>query len=429
MDGRNAFIFSPADILLPTTDTDLTTYSVIACDQFTAEPAYWEGVFARTEGLFSTSHMVFPEVLLSLGDAERAARIASINRTMQEARTHRQFTSHPDCLIYLQRTLRNGEIRHGLIGKIDLEHYDFRPDSTSAVRATEGTVLERIPPRVQIRQNAPLEFPHILLLLDDPTRHIIEPLASQTSDFSPLYDFPLMKNSGHLRGWKLSPTAQTATLDALAVLGNAPASSFSEAPLPLLYAVGDGNHSLATAKACYEQLRSSLSPTALLSHPARYALVELGNLHDESLSFEPIHRVVFHSSPQDLVTAFGQRFGLSRRPLAPGEEVLQIVVGDTVTNMTVDHPDQQLTVGVLQQFLDDYLADHPEAEVDYIHGSEVVLSLCAEADDRIGFLLPSFAKERLFPAVNSGGPLPRKTFSMGEAWDKRFYLEARSIQE
>lgn len=420
-------IFSPADILLPETSTNLTAYSVIACDQFTAQPDYWEGVLTRTQGQLSTSQMVFPEAFLSQGEEAMATRIRTINQTMLDALQRHQLTQYPDALIYLERTLRNGQIRRGLIGKIDLAYYDYAPDSRLAVRATEGTVLERIPPRVQIRQDAPLELPHILLLLDDPDRAVIEPLADQVDQFTPLYDFPLMEDSGHLRGFLLSQGAQTAVLAALAARGNAPDSQ-QQGDDPLLYAVGDGNHSLATAKACYEQLRRTLSQSELQSHPARYALVELGNLHDDSLAFEPIHRVLFHVSPQEVMAAFGQRFGLSRRPPTPEEDCLRMVIGDTVTNMTIPLEEDQLTVGALQQFLDDFQAEHPDVEMDYIHGGDVVRSLCEQRGDCVGFLLPAFSKEQLFPAIQQGGPLPRKTFSMGEAWDKRFYLEARLIQ-
>ena len=291
-------------------------------------------------------------------------------------------------------------------------------------------MLSRIPPRVAVRKNAPIELPHVMLLADDPGRTVIEPLSGQTAEMRPLYDFDLMERGGHIRGWELTPEQWGQTARALAALADPDAfnARYRTSGLPvMLFAVGDGNHSLATAKECYERQKKLCPPEQWDSLPARYALVELNNLHDDSLEFEPIHRVVFGADPEELLDALAAFYpGSSRTDRPEGHRLAWVARGQEGT-VSVPQPSAQLPVGTLQHFLDEYLLSHPGARVDYIHGEDVVRSLAAQPDT-VGFLLPAMGKEELFPTVIHDGVLPRKTFSMGEAHDKRFYLEARRIR-
>ena len=313
---------------------------------------------------------------------------------------------------------------------VDLEQYDYEPGAESLVRATEGTVLSRIPPRVAVRKNAPIELPHVMLLADDPDKTVIEPLADQTEDMTLLYDFDLMEGGGRLRGWELTQAQKEQVAQALAALADPAAFRARyhlKEDLPvLLFAVGDGNHSLATAKECYERQKRLTPPEHWDTLPARFALVELNNLHDTALEFEPIHRVVFGVEPQQLLAAMEAYYpGLIH---GEGEgHALPYVWGEHQGTITVPNPKAQLPVATLQRFLDDYLQNNP-GRVDYIHGAQVARDL-ARRKDTIAFLLPAMGKEELFPTVIHDGVLPRKTFSMGRAQDKRFYLEARRIRD
>lgn len=406
-----------ADMLLPPSQ-QAALFSVVACDQYTAEPDYWNEVAKQTNGAVSAFSMIYPEIYLE--EAEPKRRIDSINQHMQQALDDNFFEVHPNSMLLVRRTLRSGAVRLGLMCCIDLEDYDFQKDSQSLIRATEGTVLSRIPPRVRIREHAPLELPHIMLLTDDPKRTVIEPLAEHLETF--VYDFDLMQNSGHVSGRLLTSPEQEQVHHALETLYQTAAQ---QTETPLLFAVGDGNHSLATAKTCYENLKKTLSPDEASHHPARYALVELVNLHDASLEFEAIHRAVFHTNPDDLLARFSTDCG-AVEGIVDGAQQLTVVRGTDHIVYSITKPQSQLTVGSLQQFLDHYLSEH-QGDVDYIHGQDVVEGLCKSDAQTIGFLLPAMQKEELFPSVLADGALPRKTFSMGEACDKRFYLEARKI--
>jgi hypothetical protein len=409
---------SPAEILLPDPKKiDTAVYPVIACDQFTSEPAFWQET-ARTVGdAPSTLGMILPEVYLS----ERGERIPGIHRNMEQY-AGECLTSLSDSMILVRRVTSDGAIRLGLVGKIDLEDYDFKPGNDRPIRATEGTVTERIPPRVEIRRGAPLELPHVMLLFSDPEMQVIEPAYRRVLDDEPVYDIPLMQGAGHVTGWALSGEALaevTAALDRIE----------ANADTSLLYAVGDGNHSLASAKAYYEELKESLGEAAA-EHPARYALVELVNLFDRSLVFRPIYRAVFTDAPDALLAALikdavSARF-CPENEQNPRQSVTCILNSRKVT-VTYLHGRHPLTVGTLQTFLDEYTAEHPEVTVDYIHGEASLASVIKEHPGSVGFLFDGMEKRELFPAVAVGGALPRKTFSMGEALDKRFYLEARRI--
>lgn len=419
----NNDIFRPADILL-FNGPDKTAFSVVACDQYTSEPEYWERVAQRVGDRPSALKMIFPEAFLKSRDFDRT--IDSINRTMADYLSQGLFRECPGSFLYIERRQRNGKIRRGLIGMVDLEAYDYSVGSQSPIRATEGTVLERIPPRVKIRENAPLELPHVMLLIDDRKKAVIEPLAARKQSFEQAYSFDLMENSGHLEGYLLPAEECRRILSELAQGSDRESfektygvQGMNKGVLP--FAVGDGNHSLATARKCYLNLKEKLGEAAL-HHPARYALTELVNLHDDSLEFEAIHRIVTGVSPDDLLEAFGRHFDLSE---SGGGQRVSVVRNGAVRELFITNPSKNLAVGSLQEFLDQYTAEKG-GEIDYIHGEDVVKSLSAQKDS-IGFLLPSMDKNDLFQTVILDGALPRKTFSMGEACDKRFYFEARKI--
>ncbi len=407
-------IFSEADILLPDfKETDGTRYAVIACDQFTSEPAYWEAAEAFVGDAPSALRLILPECYLN----ERAARVPAINAEMASLLEGDFFRVYKDSILYLERTLPDGRVRRGLIGKIDLDAYGFLPTDTLPIRATEGTVLERIPPRVEIRRDAPLELPHVMLLIDDPADTVFSLLKG--SEGTLLYDFPLMAEGGSVRGTLLSEKEKAAVDEALSALVTVKDGA------PLLFAVGDGNHSLATAKTCYENLKKEIGEEAAARHPARYALVEVGNLHDTALDFEPIYRVVMGTDPEELIAALIDYTEREADPSLPKEDFTVIVEGrERTLTLSATHVQP---VGTLQLFLDRYLKDHPSMEVDYIHDESSLRALAA-ARGTVGFLFRGMVKEDLFPAILAEGPLPRKTFSMGHARDKRYYLEARRIK-
>lgn len=417
----SAYLY-PADILLPDfTKVDGSKWAVVACDQYTSEPEYWERV-ARTVGDEpSTLRLVLPEVYLE----ESHDRIPGIQETMNSY-IRNLLVAHRSQMIYLERTQSNGRVRRGLIGMVDLEHYDYRAGSTSLIRATEGTVLERIPPRLEVRRDATLELPHVMLLIDDPACNVIEPLAAKTEQLPLAYEFDLMENAGHVKAHFLDSVSLGRVTSALERLISPEyvESRYGADVAPLLFAVGDGNHSLATAKAAYEEIKQAYGERAL-RHPARYALVEVVNLHDDALHFEPIYRVLFNVEPNDVLGALEEySFGLSGTA-APQQA--RFVTANRRGTIHFGAPSEQLVVGTLQRFIDGYLATHPEAHVDYIHGSKTVEAL-ASRERAVGFLFSGMSKDELFPAVIHDGALPRKTFSMGAAADKRFYLECRKIK-
>ena len=418
--------FYPADVLLPA-HADMTKWAVVACDQFTSQPEYWQAVENTVGDAPSTLRLILPEA--KLGDPNVDEHIAGINGAMRKYLDGGVFRTLPDSLLYIERTQSDGRVRRGLIGMVDLDQYDFTPGSGALIRATEGTVLSRIPPRVKVRQDAPIELPHVMLLIDDPDGTVIEPLRSGCADGEMLYDFDLQQGGGHLRGWRLTDVQTDGVADALEGLC-APAAMEKKYGLrgaaPLLFAVGDGNHSLATAKQCYENLKKVTPPEEWASLPARYALVEVVNNHDAALQFEPIHRVVFGVEPRAVLQALLACYPGAHEGAGPGHSIAYTWAGGRGT-VTVPNPRMQLAVGTLQAFLDQYLKDHPEARVDYIHGDEVTDELGARPGN-IGFKLPAMAKEQLFKTVMADGVLPRKTFSMGHAQDKRYYVEARKIR-
>ena len=418
--------FFPADILLPQV-SEMEKWPVVACDQFTSQPEYWENAEKIVGDAPSALRLVLPEAYLNSAEVNR--RIAGINASMEGYLADGVFKTLPDSLIYLERTQSDDRVRHGLIGCIDLEQYDFTPGSGALIRAPEGTVLERIPPRVRVREHAPLELPHVMLLIDDPNGTVIEPLAGEIGRMETLYDTELMLGGGHVKGWRLTDEQMSRAAAALNALKSPEVMAEKYGMVgaaPLLFAVGDGNHSLATAKACYEKLKKETPEAQWASLPARYALVEVVNLHDDALTFEPIHRVLFHVDGQDLWAAFRAFYPAAHTGAGAGHTVE--VCGQGLDGVwTVPAPSAQLAVGTLQAFLDDYCKRRPEVEIDYIHGDDVARKLGSQPGN-LGFLLPPMGKDQLFRTVMADGVLPRKTFSMGEAQDKRYYLEARKIR-
>lgn len=418
-------IFSPADILLPK-NADFSKWSVVACDQYSSEPQYWEKAAEYVGDAPSALNIIFPEAYLNDGNDD--ARIAKINRTMDEYLKDGLFREYKDSLIYVERTQPNGKVRHGIVGKLDLEYYDFSKGSQSAVRATEGTIIERIPPRKRIRENAPLELPHILMLADDRKREIVEPVIEKAAELETVYDFDLMLGGGHITGKLLDKELTASVLEGLERLEDQ--SAFDEkygvsGKDVLVIAVGDGNHSLATAKTCWEEIKQNLTAEERENHPARFALVELMNLHDETLEFEPIQRVIFNVDYNDIVKALYEYYPQISETDNGGQKIIIAKAGEEKPVYIKDAP-SNLAVGTLQKFLDEYLEKNG-GEIDYIHGNDVVHSL-TKADNTIGFIVDGMEKNDLFTTVIKDGALPRKTFSMGEASDKRFYLEAKRIR-
>lgn len=386
--------FKAADILLPRDNFE--KWSVVACDQFTSEPEYWEETEKNSKGAPSAFNLILPEAYLS---SDNSSRINAINAEMAKYIDDGIFAEYKDAMIFVERTLPKGKVRYGIVGAVDLKEYDFSVGSKSLIRATEGTVLERIPPRVEIRRDAPLELPHIMLLIDDIERTVIEPLKN--AELTVLYDFELMQGGGHIKGSLIPKEMQEKIFSALSELKEKAGED------PLLFAVGDGNHSLATARTCYLN-----DPT----ESNRYALVEVVNVHDEALEFEPIYRVLFNVNTEDFINKLNAEFTSGAKTIKWHTKDKE---GEVHTN--------GLTVGSLQPFIDSYIKENPDVVCDYIHGIDSTLNLSKD-ENRIGLIFDGMDKSELFPFVCEKGSLPRKTFSMGEAESKRYYCEARKIK-
>lgn len=424
-------------IYLPKKGSDLSKWAVIACDQYTSEPEYWDKAEKIVGDAPSTLNLTFPEVHLEKPGEEE--RIKNIQVTMRKYMDDGILQTH-DGAVYVERTV-SGKTRKGIVLCLDLEQYDYNKGSSSLIRATEGTIVSRLPPRMKVREGAELELPHILVLIDDPDHTVIEPLTADKANLESLYDFDLMLDSGHLSGYAINEAHENRIIEALRKLADPKMFSSKyglDANQPvLLFAMGDGNHSLATAKAIWEKMK----PQVGMDHPSRYALVEIENVHDDGLEFEPIHRVLF-GLKKDLFAELEKTFSpnLTYTSIANGEEMIQRVdnadgekqaiglvgAGKQFGVLEIANTSSNLAVGTIQAFLDEFLKDGGAEKIDYVHGEDVVERLALQ-DGNAGFYLAGMHKNELFKTVILDGALPRKTFSMGEAHEKRFYMEARKI--
>jgi len=427
------------DLLVPDATIDHTKWSVIACDQFTSRVKYWDEVKCIVNDSPSTLHLILPEVYL--GKPEEKKIVDESHHFMREYVANRTLKTI-EGMVFVERTTSIGK-RYGLILALDLEQYDYREGSKSLIRATEGTILERLPPRIRIRENAPLEIPHIMVLIDDPEKSVIEPIKELISFLPKLYDFDLMLGSGHLKGFLLNDLSlEKQIISALESLASPEISTNKYESIqpnePMLFAVGDGNHSLATAKSVWDMKKVQLG----MDHPLRYALVEIENIHDEGLVFGSIHRVLFNID-QDMIEALNFYFkdsieiclceSLSEviesvKQNKGRSQKIGLVKGGYQAILSINKPKSNLAVGSLKGFLDNFLDHNDSIYIDYIHDTDAFLEMSQQINN-FGFFLPPMAKKDLFQTVILDGALPCKTFSMGEAKDKRFYLECRKIQD
>lgn len=422
--------FVAADILLPAAGTPLDPWACIAVDQFTSQPEYWQRAEALAQGKPSTLHIVLPEAYL--GTPQEADRLESIRHTMENYRAE-VLTRQVHGYVYVERTQMDGSIRQGLVGAVDLEAYDYASGTKPAIRPSESTVVERIPPRLKVRRGALLETPHVMMLADDSSKTLIEPIGLQKEKLPLLYDGELMLGGGHLRGWAVEDPVYIAQIDAaLAALADQAAFDrrwpAAAGQTPMVLAVGDGNHSLATAKAYWEELKPTLTEEERQHHPARWCLAEVCNVHSPAIEIEPIHRVVFGVSAQELYEALDRWDQAQGRRTEPSAQRCKLADRQGEIEVALQNPPAPLTVGSVEAFLEEWLPQHPQAHVDYIHGASTALSLAAHpGTPTTAILLPDFAKADLFRGVVLGGVLPRKTFSMGHAEEKRYYNECRVI--
>lgn len=424
-------------ILIPRKDVDLTKWAVVACDQYTSQPEYWDAVENVVGSSPSTLRLVIPEAYLGRVDEEE--RIASIRRSMDDYLAQGILKPLDEGFVLVERTSPSGKTRRGLVVALDLERYDFTPGSKSLVRATEGTVMERLPIRVKIRSRASIEIPHTMVLIDDPEMSVIEPLFNETLPL--LYDFPLMMNAGRLKGYHIT---EPRIVDTIAsglgrLLERAGKTGRQGEAEGFLFAVGDGNHSLAAAKLFWEGLKAG-GIEGVLEHPARHALVELVNLHDRGLTFEPIHRLLSPAVASEVLDAMRDFFAQYRCEMRlvfgehasadakdhPGRQIIRFKAPGTTGHIILENAPWNLEVASLQAFLDAYCAQNPGMILDYIHGTDTLEMLCSR-EGHLGFFVPVIKKERLFPTIALEGALPRKAFSMGHAEEKRHYMECRKI--
>lgn len=408
--------FRSAHILLPKAGIDPAKWAVIACDQFTSEPEYWDSLDHQVGASPSTLRLILPEAYL---DRETEENIRAINRAMADYLQAGILHDAGDCLILVERQTPYVSRRLGLVLAVDLEAYSFQPGSHPQIRATEQTVASRIPPRVRIRQNAPIELPHVLLLINDREERIIETLYAQRHQLEKIYDFDMNMNGGHLRGYKIADAASVLSKFETLIGRDYSQTTYGDPDAALLALVGDGNHSLASAKTHWENVKATLNDAEKQTHPARYALVEVENIYDEGLKFEPIHRVVFHAGPDFLP-------GLQR--LQTGDFSAALYTKKTGKSLFHLPKVAPLAIKLVQEYIDAYIKAHPQTKVDYVHGWDHLVSVCDKEADAIGITLPPLAKEDLFPYVLKEGVLPRKSFSMGEAVEKRYYFESKKIK-
>lgn len=435
MPEYDAKAYQKPTFLIPNETIDLHRWAVIACDQFTSQPEYWQKVEEIVGDSPSAYHLILPEAYLDTPKAEEHSQ--QTYHAMQKYLDEGIFKEYHGYVL-IERNLGK-TTRRGLLLNLDLEKYDFHNGSQSLIRATEGTILDRLPPRIKIREKAQLEIPHIMILIDDREDRLFTYLHQQRAAYQKIYDFPLMQDSGSLQGYLVDGRGEQEIDSVLQSLCDpsiyAQKYGLEKNASPLLFAVGDGNHSLATAKSIWEKIKDTVPP----DHPARYALVEVVNIHDESLKFEPIHRILFNVSVD--ILALMKKFYHDALQMVEVDsfELLQkeiqqvssvqktgMVQNNRFYILQFEDPSATLALGTLQPFLDDLIKEHPSINMDYVHGDSVLEKLCARAGS-VGFLLPAIQKNDFFRTVIVDGSFPRKTFSMGDAREKRFYLECRRI--
>ena len=417
-------LFRRAEILLPEEDIDLTKWSVVACDQFSSQPAYWEAREREIGDQPSALRMMLPEAYLAESDPVDAAK--RINAAMEEYLELGMFRTVPDSYVYVERTLQSGIVRRGLVGVLDLEEYDYSKGSASPIRATEGTIESRLPARVQVREGAALEMPHIMVFIDDPENTVMGQLSDNKHLLPELYDFDLNGGGGRLSGYQVSGKAADRVDAALKAL-SAPEVLRKKYGVgaPVVFAMGDGNHSLATAKQCWERMKPRLTPAEKENHPARWSLVELVNIHDEAITFEPIHRVLFNTDPEAFLRSATDRIENDSHPGAGLHRVL-LVTGSGEREITATGFSIGTLIAAAEDFCQGYIAAHG-GSVDYIHNDETAVEL-GRKTGCAALLLPKMEKDELFPSIVRSGPFPKKSFSIGRAEDKRYYLECRKIK-
>lgn len=395
-------------ILLPKKGTDMTAFAVIACDQFTSQVDYWDSLKESIGNKPSTFHMMFPEAYLGRVDEE--AYIEKINSTIQDYLDSQVLVDEGECFILVDRSTSVVDRRLGLMIAIDLEDYTYAKGVKSLIRASEATIVERIPPRLKIRENAPVELPHILFLFDDKERKIIEGLYENRDKLEKVYDFELNKDGGHIKGYKVTNTDEVIKqFEELLKKNNN----------GLLFIVGDGNHSLATAKAHWDKIKVNLSEEEKKNHPARYSLVEALNIYDEGLIFEPIHRAIFGA---------GDDFLPGLRQVLKGDKEsysYSTKLGKEKLMMPSKGP---MCYKIVQTYVDDYLATHKDASVDYIHDEDQLIEVAKNNPGAIALVMPALTKGDIFDYIAADDVLPRKAFSMGHATEKRYYLESKRIK-
>ncbi len=414
-------IIKKQHIYLPRVDFDMSKWAVIACDQFTSEPEYWENLKKFVEGAPTTLDLIFPELYLSKDNTQR---IKQINENMKNYYNKKLLDDEGNCMILLNRSTKQHPKRLGIMLNVDLEAYDFKPDVPALIKATEGTIIERIPPRVEIRKDSIFELPHIMLLYDDREEHIAENLYKNRNKLEKVYDFYLNMDGGHLEGYKIKDVDSViAKFDKL--LDPAYLKKAFNSETPLLFAVGDGNHSLATAKEHWNRLKKTLPAELLENHPARYALVEVVNIHDAGIEFSPIYRVVKNASG---------KFVKGLKKLARDNKVAekdlkkQTLIVDGKKDSFELPNNTPLAIKMVQEYIDKSLSEELEMSVDYIHGLDSLKEICNKDKSCVGITLPTLDKSQLFEFVIKHGVLPRKSFSIGEAREKRYYLEAHKIK-
>ena len=395
-------------ILLPKPGTDMTAYAVIACDQFTSQIDYWDQLQKDIGEKLSTFHMIYPEAYLETTNQEEY--INRINTKIRKYLDTNQLVDIGESFILVERITDYGVRRLGLVISIDLEEYSYKRGVPCSIKASEATIVERIPPRLMIRENAPIELPHTLVLFDDKQKTIIEPLYENRKSLDCVYDFELNQKGGHIRGYLIKDTK--GVIEKFNEL-------YEKNNNGLMFVVGDGNHSLATAKAHWEKIKANLSKEEQQNHPARYALVEANNIYDEGIIFEPIHRIIFNAD-DELVK------GLQKVCVGPCKTsyVYRQEAGETKLNTPHNAAD---TYKVIQEYLDKYLANHPNSKVDFIHDESSLFDIANKNPNSVAIVMPALGKGDIFEFVAKDQVLPRKSFSMGHASEKRYYLEAKKI--